>query len=230
MNHTTNNHRYQLWESGRCIAEAIVHDYVFNRIHKEDAEQEVMLALWEATQTWQEGIHSNFEQYAFYVMRGKLFYYLTQKAEDKPILSKKERDILKGIRKSIEKGQMISSSLMAQISIETGIKTFRLQQIINYWYASHVAISASVLNHFEEPSSGLNDYLLDSDQDHCLESAVETLSERERIIIISRFLEDPRQTLSALSKKFGVSIERIRVIEGKSLKKLRAILEKNLAQ
>lgn len=225
MDHTIKNQRYTLWNSAKSIAEAMVHDYVFNGDHIEDANQEVMLALWEATMTWQEDIHSSFEQYAFYVMRGKLFHYLTQKAEDKPTLSKRERDVMRDIRKSVTRGQLISSSLMFEISKESGISEFRLQQIINYWYTGHIAITASVASEFEEPLQRFDETILDDNQEHNLNCAIKSLSERERVIIIGRFLEDPRKTLAQLSIEFGVSVERIRVIEGKSLKKLRHALK-----
>ena len=57
-----------------------------------------------------------------------------------------------------------------------------------------------------------------------LGSALDTLSERERRIIVSRFLEEDRQTLSEIGADFGVSKERIRQLEARALGKLRTAL------
>lgn len=50
------------------------------------------------------------------------------------------------------------------------------------------------------------------------------LSERERIIIVKRKLEDEAVTLEALGQKLGISKERVRQIEGNALAKLKRAL------
>ena len=51
------------------------------------------------------------------------------------------------------------------------------------------------------------------------------LSERERLIIRERKLEDEAVTLEALGERLGISKERVRQIEGAALAKLRRALE-----
>lgn len=60
--------------------------------------------------------------------------------------------------------------------------------------------------------------------------ALERLTPRERQIIASRFLKDRRNTLAEIGESFGVSKERIRQIEGRALKKLRATLHELVDQ
>jgi RNA polymerase sigma-32 factor len=58
-----------------------------------------------------------------------------------------------------------------------------------------------------------------------LNKALDTLTPRERQIIVRRFLEDDgRTTLAEIGTAFGVTKERIRQIEGKALDKLRDAL------
>jgi RNA polymerase sigma-32 factor len=57
-----------------------------------------------------------------------------------------------------------------------------------------------------------------------VEDALETLSEREREIIVQRFLTEKKNTLSDLGENFGVSKERIRQIEAKALDKLKVAM------
>lgn len=207
------------------MAATLVRDYVMNDVHLEDARQETLLALWEATDQWQEGVHSSFELYAYYVMRGKLFRYLVEKAEDRPVLSRQEKAALKGLRQAVKAGHFVSCSLMASLSEESGIDLFRIQQIVGYWYSQHVVITANVFESAAEPMVELENYLLDTSQSRSLDEALKKLDERERLIIAARFLEDPRQTLQQLSKTLGVSIERVRNLETRSLNKLRKSMQ-----
>ncbi len=55
--------------------------------------------------------------------------------------------------------------------------------------------------------------------------ALRDLSERERLIIMERKLEDDAVTLEALGERLGISKERVRQIEGAALIKLRRALE-----
>lgn len=55
--------------------------------------------------------------------------------------------------------------------------------------------------------------------------ALRDLSERERLIIRERKLEDETVTLEALGERLGISKERVRQIEGAALAKLRRALE-----
>jgi RNA polymerase primary sigma factor len=61
---------------------------------------------------------------------------------------------------------------------------------------------------------------------------LETLGENEREILILRFGLDDRepQTLDTIGRQFGVTRERIRQIEAKSLEKLRRIMEEKEAR
>ena len=52
--------------------------------------------------------------------------------------------------------------------------------------------------------------------------ALQSLDDRSRDIIASRWLSDEKETLTDLAGRYGVSAERIRQIEGNALKKLKA--------
>ena len=54
-----------------------------------------------------------------------------------------------------------------------------------------------------------------------LNTALSSLDERSKDIIQNRYLTEEKATLEELSKKYNVSIERIRQIESKALNKLK---------
>jgi RNA polymerase sigma-32 factor len=62
-------------------------------------------------------------------------------------------------------------------------------------------------------------------RDRWLDTALETLTPRERQIITSRFLGEEKPTLAELAGRFGVTRERVRQIEARALAKLRADLD-----
>jgi RNA polymerase sigma-32 factor len=57
-----------------------------------------------------------------------------------------------------------------------------------------------------------------------VQDAMRDLSDRERLIITERKLEDDAVTLEALGERLGISKERVRQIEGNALEKLRRAL------
>ncbi len=60
-----------------------------------------------------------------------------------------------------------------------------------------------------------------------LHDAMDGLSERERDIIQLRFFDDEKITLAEIGQSYGVTKERIRQIEGRALKKLKAVLSED---
>lgn len=56
---------------------------------------------------------------------------------------------------------------------------------------------------------------------HWIGQALKSLTERERVIILSRRLSDPPLTLEDVGKKIGISKERVRQLEIRALRKMR---------
>lgn len=63
-----------------------------------------------------------------------------------------------------------------------------------------------------------------------LSEAMETLSERERRVIESRFLGEDKTTLAEIGEAFGVTKERIRQIERQALVKLRTAMKAHVPE
>lgn len=102
----------------------------------------------------------------------------------------------------------------------------------------YTAIAKDILESLgEDPDTQLIENLADESSEHpetiihqdelriCLQEAVGTLSEREKIIIQERYFSDDPKTLREVAKQLGVSKERVRQIEQVVLKRLREHLE-----
>lgn len=215
--------QHQLWQANLQVAARLVHDYCYNPVLSQDALQEAQLALWEATFKWQECMEGTFTHYAWLHMRRKLLTYLTQTASDVPKLSRRERQVLNDLKKHLRAGELISCQLLEALSEESGITRFRLSQLVSYWYQTSLAISASSFEMMDEAVAHEPDQEIDVST---LEEGIANLPEREKLIVLSRHLQDPRATLADLAKKFGVSIVRVRQLESGAIQKLR----KHLAQ
>lgn len=213
-----------LWEGHRALAIDVVKAYCFRRDLREDAVQEVLLALWEAVQDWDAEMQQTFANYAWMFMRRKLLVYLTQKASDVPRLSRRETQVLKQVRACMTAGHMISCKALAELSRESGITLFRMHQLIGFWYSSCVSLSAASFNHLTEAC----EEELDVDDERrlqALDKALASLPERELGVIRDRHLTDPHKTLAELSVAMGISIERVRQIEANGIKKLKRALQ-----
>lgn len=213
----------KLWQGHLSLAKQVVKDYCLRAELKEDAIQEAQLALWEATMSWDEAMADTFSHYAWLVMRRKLLIYLTQKATDRPRLSKNEQEVMNSIRKNLSAGQMITCRAIDLLSEETGVSRFRLTQLISFWYSSRMSLTASSMVEIDSMAS-------DGDIEHeekvltLLDQSILKLPEREQEVIRERLLKDPKKTLGELAAVYGISKERVRQIEENGLKKLRKSL------
>ena len=75
-----------------------------------------------------------------------------------------------------------------------------------------------------EPSRQLEKHEGTQDGTERLSRALSRLDERSRDIVASRWLQEPKQTLQDLAKKYAVSAERVRQIEAQAFSNLRKTL------
>jgi len=75
-----------------------------------------------------------------------------------------------------------------------------------------------------DPSVAVEREQWDEDTAERLSQALETLDDRSRTILESRWMTDQKATLHELADRYGVSAERIRQIEANAIKKLRGLI------
>lgn len=84
--------------------------------------------------------------------------------------------------------------------------------------------SAYLAHHDEDPATSLEKVDWTSNQSSKLFSALAELDERSRAIIEARWLQDKKETLQDLAKRYEVSAERVRQLESNAMKKLQAYI------
>lgn len=142
----------------------------------------------------------------------------------------------------------ISRELLQKVNREPQIKEVADAMGVDPAYVRRLMVLVKKTYSIEHPMGENNDYsLMDTIEDtNSLDPSVliedldkfghvarwlETLNDNEREILSLRFGLDDRepQTLDTIGRKFGVTRERIRQIEAKSLEKLRLIMEERQA-
>lgn len=149
----------------------------------------------------------------------------------------------------INKLVKISRELLQRLKREPTTEEIASAMGVEPAYVSRMSILLKKTYSIEHPMGDNSDYSLidtiedkniadpgslieDLDRYSHVTTWLDSLSENEREILVLRFgLEDREpQTLDTIGQKFGVTRERIRQIEAKSLAKLRRIQEETIAQ
>jgi len=89
---------------------------------------------------------------------------------------------------------------------------------------SHYSPATYLQDSSQEPAQLLEASDWETNSNLRLHSAIETLDERSRDIVQSRWLTDNKTTLQELADKYAVSAERIRQLENNAIKKLKSTL------
>lgn len=125
------------------------------------------------------------------------------------------------------------------IAEELGVPLAAVERMEAHFSAPDRSLNAAI---GEEDGDEMMDFLADSRPDPeevvtdthdsaaragWLRNAMEALSPREKDIIRLRFLDGEKITLAEIGENYGVTKERIRQIEGRALKKLKAALDED---
>ena len=154
--------------------------------------------------------------------------------------TKAQRKLFFNVRKLKSSLRLLSAEEAKEIADDLGVEAKQVIDMEGRLLASEVSFDGydddSDDNSSWNPSAtiaaeGQNPETLviedDSSQRHqdALAQAIEKLDSRSRDIIVSRWFTEPKSTLTELGQKYNVSAERVRQLESKTMKVLRASLE-----
>ena len=222
---------YTLIMSNLRMVVYLAREYQGYGLALDELVQEGNVGLMKAVKKYDPEQGVRLASYAVHWIRAEILEFISRNWKIvRSVTTKAQRKLFFGMRKFIREGNSYSDVEISNIAETLDVPEYEVKTMERRLY-SH---DTHIVHHDDDDEfGGLNHNELvahNSDPLHHLiahESHVDMdellshLSERERDIIQSRWLDDDKATLDTLSIKYKVSIERIRQIEESALKKIR---------
>jgi len=145
--------------------------------------------------------------------------------------NKLQRRVFSGLQKAKNAIAALDGLKADEVGADYGINGAEYREAASAFLQRDVSLDiesdegASMVHSLASSDASPEEVMVESNwQDHrksVLYTAMNKLSERDRIIVTRRHLAEEPATLKELSEEFGVSIERIRQLEARALKKLK---------
>lgn len=145
--------------------------------------------------------------------------------------NKLQRRIFAGLQKAKNAIAALDGNKADEVGAEFGLNGAEYQEAANAFLQRDVSLDAEyeegdALVHGLPSDSATPEEIVvqsnwDDHQKRALYSAMNTLSDRDRLIVERRHMAEEPATLKDLSEDFGVSIERVRQLEARAMKKLK---------
>lgn len=224
------------------LARSSAMQFRFNGLSTDDLMAEGIIGLLAAVDAFDLVQEVRFATYARWWVRAKIMeYVLRQKGPMAFATSPKSKSMF--FRLSAERFKLEQSGTLSQAEVEArlaevfDVTAKHLQNVSAYLGQASVSLNEPLGQDGDERGTFLADEADGPDvsvqaqvdgerRQGAIQAAMARLNERERAVVAARYLqEDSRETFDALSRRFGVSKQRLQQIETKALSKLRALLD-----
>jgi RNA polymerase sigma-32 factor len=202
-----------------------------------DLIQEGNIGLMKAVKRFDPDVGVRLVSFAVHWIRAEIHEFVIRNWKlVKVATTKAQRKLFFNLRKAKRHLGWLSSEETAAVANDLGVSEQEVMEMEKRLYSSDVAFDPAPNDDEEnpyapslylpspdaDPAADLEDDDWNSQASDMLGDALESLDERSRDILQSRWLSEPKATLHQLADKYGVSAERIRQIETNAIKKLRA--------
>jgi RNA polymerase sigma-32 factor len=209
---------------------AIVREYRHFGLPEEDLIQEGTLGLMHAVKRFDPDRGFRLKTYASYWIRASIHDFILRSwSIVKMGTNKLQRRIFAGLQKAECAIAALEGRNLEEVAKQHGTSGASYQAIASSFLRRDFSIDSDNGDEghvLELPAPGDNPEQQLEQKDWAayarsqLEQAMAALSNRDRYIIRQRRLMDPPVTLKELSEELGVSIERVRQLEARSMKKM----------
>ncbi len=214
---------------------AIAREYRHFGLPEMDLIQEGSIGLMKAIQRFDPERGFRLMTYASWWVRAAIHDYILKSwSIVKMGTNKMQRKVFAGLKKAKHAIAAIEGRLDEGVANEYGLSGQEFQHIASSFLQRDVSLDSE----FDDggnmlmalPSPELPPEELVSQQDwkqhqhNLLEGALQQLSDRDRLIIRRRHLTEEPETLKDLAEELGISIERVRQLEARAMKKMKGIL------
>ncbi|MDQ6976967.1 MAG: RNA polymerase factor sigma-32 [Ghiorsea sp.] len=217
---------------------AIAREYRHFGLPEMDLIQEGTIGLMKAIQRFDPERGFRLMTYASWWVRAAIHDYILKSwSIVKMGTNKMQRRVFAGLKKAKHAIAAIEGRLDEEVANEYGISGQEFQSIAHSFLQRDVSLDAesdegggSMVMALPSPDAHPEEQVLNDDwkkhQHILLNHALDTLSDRDRLIIKRRHLSEDPETLKDLAEELGISIERVRQLEARAMKKLKATLKK----
>ena len=147
--------------------------------------------------------------------------------------SKVQRKVFAGLKQAKASIAAMEGRGTEEVAADLGISGEQFREAAHAYLSRDVSLDAdvegrSMVGSLEAPEPTPEQALIEADWQHFrharLQESLESLDERDRQILVRRYMSEQPSTLKELAEQFGVSIERVRQLEARGLKRLRESL------
>jgi len=214
---------------------AIAREYRHFGLPEMDLIQEGTIGLMQAVRRFDPERGFRLMTYASWWVRAAIHdFILNSWSIVKLGTTKLQRRIFSGLQKARNAIAAMEGHDADEVGAEFGLSAHEYQDAANAFIQRDMSLDveteegASQLAALPAPDATPEDIAMQSNweehQKSALYSAMNDLPERDRMIVERRHLSEEPATLKELSAEFGVSIERVRQLESRAIKKLRGSL------
>lgn len=214
---------------------AIAREYRHFGLPEMDLIQEGTMGLMHAVKRFDPDRGFRLMTYAGWWVRAAIHEYILRNWSVVKIgTNKLQRRVFAGLKKAHHAIAAIEGRHAEAIGEEYGISGREFQETAQAFLQRDMSLDAEgeegqpAIVALPAPDATPEEQVLQADwekhQREALATALKELPERDRLIIERRHLADEPATLKSLADEFGVSIERVRQLEARAMKKLHASL------
>lgn len=200
-------------------------------LSRDDLIQEGSVGVMRALNNYNPSFGVRFSIYAISYIRGEMYDFVVNNWSIVKIsTTRAQRKLFFNLRRSRDEG-MSDEDISDMLDVDAedvrdmGVRMLgysSLDEESDSFHSVPSMISPDFVDSIEA-----DDY--ESSRAMGLRSAIMRLDERDRYIIESRRLRDDPKTLTEIGSELGVSAERIRILEGRAMKKISAHLEDTIS-
>jgi len=210
---------------------AIAREYRHYGLPEMDLIQEGTIGLMHAVKRFDPERGFRLMTYASWWIRAAIHdFILSSWSIVKLGTNKLQRKIFAGLRHAREAIAALEGHKADEVGAEYGLTGAEYKEAASAYLQRDVSLDAEIEGQtlvaaLPAPDACPEEIVAESNwQDHqkrLLHSAMSRLSERDRYIVERRHLQEEPATLKELSEELGVSIERVRQLEARAMKKMR---------
>ncbi len=225
----------QLVRANLYAVAAIAREYRHFGLQESDLIQEGTLGLMHAVKRFDPERGFRLMTYASWWVRASIHEFILKSWSIVKLgTTKLQRKVFAGLRKAQESIAAVDGREADIVAEQYGITGNQFQETAQAYLQRDVSLDVEVegqsmvetlASTLASPEEMLSHSNWQSHQQAQLKQALQQLSERDRFIVERRYLQDTAMTLKDLSELLDISLERVRQLEVRAMKKLRAFIQ-----